>query len=141
MSPRGGAAGSWARRLFCGALPLLIAVSAWAADDSKVIYPGGATAKPTMPSAGAGSSFSTVTLFLAVVLAAAGGWVMWRNRRNQVGARVGGRLAVEETKSLGNRQYLVVASYEGRKFLLGVCPGRIDMLSPLERDEAEEPLP
>jgi hypothetical protein len=25
-----------------------------------------------------------------------------------------------------------VASYEGRKFLLGVCPGRIDMLTSLD---------
>jgi flagellar protein FliO/FliZ len=32
---------------------------------------------------------------------------------------------------LGNRQFLVVAEYEGRKMLLGVCPGRIELLSEL----------
>ena len=47
-------------------------------------------------------------------------------------------LAVEETRSLGNRQYLVVASYEGKKFLLGVCPGRINLLSALPQDEDDD---
>ena len=41
------------------------------------------------------------------------------------------QLAIQETRSLGNRQYLVVASYEDKKFLLGVTPGRIEMLTPL----------
>jgi len=41
------------------------------------------------------------------------------------------KLAVMETRMLGNRQFLVVAEYEGRKMLLGVCPGRIDLLSEL----------
>jgi flagellar protein FliO/FliZ len=43
---------------------------------------------------------------------------------------------IDETKSLGSRQYLVVASYEGRKLLLGVCPGRIDLLTPLDATAA-----
>jgi flagellar protein FliO/FliZ len=47
-------------------------------------------------------------------------------------------LAVDETRSLGNRQYLVVASYEGKKFLLGVCPGRIEMLSALDGSGVKE---
>ena len=42
------------------------------------------------------------------------------------------KLAIDETRSLGSRQYLVVASYEGKKLLLGVCPGRIDLLTPLD---------
>jgi flagellar protein FliO/FliZ len=42
------------------------------------------------------------------------------------------KLAIAETKSLGNRQYLVVASYEDKKFLLSVCPGRIELLTPLD---------
>jgi len=32
---------------------------------------------------------------------------------------------------LGNRQFLIVAEYEDRKMLIGVCPGRIDYLCPL----------
>jgi flagellar protein FliO/FliZ len=47
-------------------------------------------------------------------------------------------LAIDETRSLGNRQYLVVASYEGKKFLIGVCPGRIDMLSSLDGSSSKE---
>ena len=55
------------------------------------------------------------------------------------GLRADRRLAIAETRSLGNRQYLVVAAYDGRKFLLGVCPGRIEMLAPL--DGGSPPLP
>ena len=41
------------------------------------------------------------------------------------------KLTVSETRMLGNRQFLVVAEYEGRRMLLGVCPGRIELLSEL----------
>jgi len=41
------------------------------------------------------------------------------------------KLVISETRSLGSRQFLVVAEYDGRKMLLGVCPGRIDYLSTL----------
>ena len=49
------------------------------------------------------------------------------------------KLQVSETRMLGNRQFLVVAEYEGRKMLLGVCPGRIDYLSTLAGAEPEFP--
>jgi flagellar protein FliO/FliZ len=69
----------------------------------------------------------------ALTLAAAGGWLCWRFRRDALpGGRAERRLAVMETRSLGNRQFLVVAAYDRRKFLLGVCPGRIDLLAPLD---------
>lgn len=42
------------------------------------------------------------------------------------------KLHIEESRSLGHRQHLVVASYEGRRFLLGVCPGSIEYLSGLD---------
>ncbi len=116
---------------------VLTAVSAWAADDNQVIFPGGTTPSAPGPSAASGGTFNTVTLFLAVLLAAAGAWVYWRNRNQPGTTRGSNALKVEETKALGNRQYLVVASYEGKRFLLGVCPGRIDLLSPL--DQREEP--
>jgi flagellar biogenesis protein FliO len=41
------------------------------------------------------------------------------------------KLIISEARTLGNRQFLVVAEYENRKMLLGVCPGRIDYLSTL----------
>ena len=45
------------------------------------------------------------------------------------------RLHLRETKMLGNRQFLVVAEYEGSKILLGVGPGRIEYLCPLDGAE------
>lgn len=110
---------------------LVCAAAAFAADDNTIISPRG-SARPDTPAASVGSSINSMSLLLAVALAGVGGWMVWRNRRgNPVGKDLRA-LAVEETRSLGNRQYLVVASYEGKKFLLGVCPGRIDMLSPLD---------
>lgn len=41
------------------------------------------------------------------------------------------KLVISEARTLGNRQFLIVAEYENRKMLLGVCPGRIDYLSTL----------
>lgn len=113
------------------------AASALAADDAKIIYPSGSQATPA-PSGGGVGVANTLTLVVAIACAAVGGWLYWRNRRTPGMGRDGRALAVEETRSLGNRQYLVVASYEGKKFLLGVCPGRIDMLAPLnERREGD----
>lgn len=79
------------------------------------------------------SGFNSPLLGVALLLAAAGGWLLWRQRRDPRGlsGREARKLSVAETRSLGNRQYLVVADYDGRKFLLGVCPGRIEMLAPL----------
>ncbi len=45
--------------------------------------------------------------------------------------KVDRKLIIAETRPLGNRQFLIVAEYENRKMLLGVCPGRIDYLSTL----------
>ncbi len=44
------------------------------------------------------------------------------------------KLQIEESKAVGQRQYLLVVGYDGRKMLLGVCPGRIDYLCPLDSD-------
>lgn len=45
------------------------------------------------------------------------------------------KLHIDEMRPLGNRQFLVVAAYEGKKVLLGVCPGRIDYLCQLSVSE------
>ena len=105
---------------------------AGAAEDG-VIYPRNVA--PAEIPAPARSTGSNVTLLmLAVGAAGAGGWLLWRQRSSPQGllSREARKLAVTETRSLGNRQYLVVADYDGRKFLLGVCPGRIDLLSALD---------
>jgi flagellar protein FliO/FliZ len=78
------------------------------------------------------SGYGATTLVGIVLLGGAGGWLYLRGRKIQITGRVARRLVIDETKSLGSRQYLVVASYEGKKLLIGVCPGRIDLLTPLD---------
>ncbi len=72
-------------------------------------------------------------------LALIAGVAVWLWRKFSFGWNAGPvnrRLKIEESKMLGYKQHLVVAEYEGRKFLLGVCPGRIDFLCRL--DEGNE---
>lgn len=122
---------------------LLLAGFAWmfsiaqAADEDQVIFPRGTTGAST-PAAPATGGVGFVSIAAIVVLASAGGWMLWKGRKVNLGGRETNRLAIEETRSLGSRQYLVVASYEGKKFLLGVCPGRIDLLSPLADSDRKE---
>jgi flagellar protein FliO/FliZ len=77
------------------------------------------------------------TLVVAVFCAAAGAWFLWKGKRQSVLRAGKGNLTVAETRSLGNRQYLVVAAYGRQKFLIGVCAGRISLLSPL--DDSSQP--
>ena len=109
-----------------------------------VIYPKGSAERPagedTVQPASRGSG--NTWLAIALLIGLAGGWLVIK-RRAGVGGVLGNRpnqkLQLEETRSLGNRQYLVVASYEGRKYLLGVTPGHIEMLTPLNAKTPESP--
>jgi flagellar protein FliO/FliZ len=116
-----------------------------ALENDQVIVPKTAAEKSDVSTRPASSS-GTLTLVAVLVLACAGGWMLWRGRNGVIanfrpGARVPRNLAVEETRSLGNRQYLVVASYRDKKFLLGVCQGRIDLLSSLDDASAAPEKP
>jgi flagellar protein FliO/FliZ len=68
-------------------------------------------------------------LIAALLLGSAGAWFLIKRRPlGRLGAAKGDRkIQIEETRSLGNRQYLVVADYEGSKFLIGVTPGQIQI--------------
>jgi flagellar protein FliO/FliZ len=72
----------------------------------------------------------------------AGVWV-WVQRRQgiAIAARGQRKLQIEETRPLGGRQYLVVANYDGKKYLLGITPGRINLLTPLESSPEAPPSP
>ena len=111
-------------------LAVAVAATAFAADDNKIIFPGG-TSGASAPAAPAGGGLGNIALVIGIALAAVGGWLVWRGRMSPPAGRDGRSLAIAETRSLGNRQYLVVASYEDKKFLLSVCPGRIELLAPL----------
>ena len=106
----------------------LASTSLRAADDKALGY---FSDKPA-PVAPASAGYGATTLIGVILLGGAGAWLYMRGRKIQISGRVVRKLVIDETKSLGCRQYLVVASYEGRKFMLGVCPGRIDMLTPLD---------
>ncbi|MFH1499687.1 MAG: flagellar biosynthetic protein FliO, partial [Verrucomicrobiota bacterium] len=69
-----------------------------------------------------------------LLLAAGGGWLLLKRRGAPLRRLATGRrlIDIEETRSVGGRQYLVVARCEGRRLLLGVTAGRIQLLSPLD---------
>jgi flagellar biogenesis protein FliO len=46
------------------------------------------------------------------------------------------KLEVLEMRPLGNRQFLLVVGYEDTRMLLGVTPGKIDYLCPLDSPAA-----
>ena len=81
-------------------------------------------------------------LYLALLLGLfAGGAYLVRNGFTVLQPRAKGdrKLLISETRVLGNRQFLIVAEYESRKMLLGVCPGRIDYLCTLAEPDREFP--
>ena len=62
------------------------------------------------------------------------GLPLYRNRNS--GEK---KLTVLEMKSLGNRQFLLVVGYEDQRLLLGVTPGKIDYLCPLDSAQSMPP--
>jgi flagellar protein FliO/FliZ len=126
--------------LLCLLLAAIAPFASVAHAEDQVIYPR-APAPVEAPANRSDSGLNPVLLALALGAAGAGGWLLWRQRRAAAGAagRDARKLAIAESRPLGNRQYLVVANYDGRKFLLGVCPGRIDLLSPLDDPPASKP--
>jgi len=106
-----------------------------------VLYPqGSATAPIAVPTPRADSGYgSSLLLVVALLLAAGGVWLLLRRRAGSgfLAGRSAHKLQIEETRSLGNRQYLVVAVYEDKKLLLGVTPGQIQLLTPLSAGEGK----
>jgi flagellar protein FliO/FliZ len=109
--------------------------------ETDILYPRGAASAAGPVETKTGDSLGRPLLFLALLAGGAGAWLLWRQRRGlAAGAHdANRRLAIAESRPLGNRQYLVVADYDGKKFLLGVCPGRIDLLAPLEGGDTRKP--
>jgi flagellar protein FliO/FliZ len=98
-----------------------------------LLYPaGGPTPPGAAPATPAGTSATWV--FVVLVGVTAGAVWFWRRRQpSKPGRR--GNIQIEDTRALGNRQFLVVASCDGRRFLLGVAAGGIQMLSTLDSQD------
>ena len=118
---------------------LALVPAAPAQSKDELIYPRG-SAPAGVPAAADSHGPGSGLILATALLAAVGGWWLWQKRRGsfRLGAASAARLAIVESRSLGSRQYLVVADYDGRKFLLGVCPGSIQMLTPLDGEKAKE---
>jgi flagellar protein FliO/FliZ len=113
------------------------------AADTDIIYPRSSpeSASPT-PATKPAANGNSLVLMVAVIAAGGGAYYLWKQRRHGGFKlnKVSQKLVLDETKSLGNRQFIVVASYENQKFLLGVCPGRIELLTRLdEKNSAATP--
>ncbi|RME71214.1 MAG: hypothetical protein D6781_04730 [Verrucomicrobia bacterium] len=111
-------------------------------DPSDIIQPrheaGAADAgrseamKDIVPHSGSGAVLTTVGYLLFFGLLIGGGVLLFkRGSLPKPFGKSEGKLRVLENRMLGNRQFLMVVEYEGAKMLLGVCPGRIDYLTPL----------
>jgi flagellar protein FliO/FliZ len=127
--------------LFLLAVPL--AAQTTVAGPGTVVYPAATGISPgAFPKEGPGGGFSPLAAIGIAACAGAGIWLWWRGRQGAAAFAGRGerRLVVAETRALGNRQYLVVAAYDDKRYLLGVCPGRIEMLAPLD-SAAPPPLP
>ena len=98
------------------------------ADDSSQVNEPERAVSPA-----GGSTFVMFTGY-GVVLAVLGVGVFFALKRGgwrNVMKRSDGRLQVSETRMLGNRQFLMVVEYEESRLLVGVSPGRIELLTPL----------
>jgi flagellar protein FliO/FliZ len=123
----------WGHLLLAG---LALALTASARADDKALGPFGTQASPAAAAPAGGMGMTT--LFGILLLAGAGGYLLLKGRKLQLPSRTVKKLVIDETKSLGSRQFLIVASYEGKKLLLGVCPGRIELITPLDGPAAEK---
>jgi flagellar biogenesis protein FliO len=77
----------------------------------------------------------SLALYFAVLVGLAGaGLYLLRNGLPLRSLRSGDarKLQIVEMRALGNRQFLLVVEYEQNRMLLGVTPGKIDYLCPLE---------
>jgi flagellar protein FliO/FliZ len=103
------------------------------AAPDQIIYPRNSQDRPpAAPAVKSSSVGNMLILLVALALTAAGVWVLIQRRQaGPLAARGQRRLQIEETRPLGGRQYLVVANYDGKKYLLGITPGRINLLTPL----------
>lgn len=132
------------RVIFLAALVAGQAAAQSSDDGDEVFFPRATAEVPAddvMLPEDPGSTASTFVMFAGygVVLVALGVGIYFVLRRGgwrRVITRSEGRLQVSETRMLGNRQFLMVVEYETSRLLVGVSPGRIELLTPLGPSES-----
>lgn len=109
-------------------------------DPDAVLYPRETLVGDQSATSTPAPTSSPTIIIAGVILLATGAWLWWKFRVGPAGlmARTPSHLAIEETRALGNRQFLLVVSHEKRRFMLGVCPGRLEMLTELSPASAEK---
>jgi flagellar biosynthetic protein FliO len=75
------------------------------------------------------------SLVLVLGLAGASLWALKKYGRGRLPGGGGGRLRVEETLALGDRRFVSILDVEGERFLLGLTPQGIRLLSRLDSAE------
>jgi len=120
--------------------------------DSPMIYPRSDERSSTSqrrPDFGAQSRWSSTDfIIIFVLLVGAGALALYLRQRGvpwkafgQKADSVDRKLELVEMKNLGGKQFLVVARYEQKRFLLGVYPGRVDFLCWLSGEDRDAPPP
>ena len=108
-------------------------------EHGRVLYPAnGPQPSPSTARGGEATGMpGLATSFLMLLALCGGGYYLVRRQTGFVPVGKGQRkLVVSESRSLGNRQFLVVVEYENERVLLGVTPGKIDYLCPLSAANA-----
>ncbi len=107
------------------------------APPDSSITPSPTPARPPAPDVDAlGRTLGYLTLFAAI----AGVTIYFVKfglplaRKNALAER---KLQILETRPLGGRQYLLVVAYDDTRILLGVTPGKIDYICPLDSHSAD----
>ena len=122
--------------LLAGLALLLVTLASGYAEDAPT-----APVAPVSPVTHLGGSTWQIAAYLAglVVLIAGGGWLLKNGIPSMQRNKGERKLNISETRGLGARLFLVVAEYDNRKMLIGVCPGRIEYLCTLSGAEPEFP--
>ena len=116
----------WALGLFFASGWLGAATPTAPRSADTVIFP-----QPVEPTiARPADSPSTGYIVFVVLCLGGGAWLWFRAKgKGRSLKTTGSEILIEETRPLGNRQYLVLTSCRGRSFLIGVSQGRIDLVS------------
>jgi flagellar biogenesis protein FliO len=80
------------------------------------------------------------SLVMVLGLAGVSLWALKKYGKGRLPGSGGGRLKVEETLALGDRRFVSILNAEGERFLIGLTPAGISLLSrldPGDRGEAE----